>query len=63
MAVRGVVQFPEDRYKGNNDPGAAIPFSVDCPLLGFYHAVGYMREFAFILWFCFPNEVMLEFFM
>jgi hypothetical protein len=46
IAVRGVAHSPEDRYKGHNVPGAAIPFSEDCLLLGFCHAIGSRREFC-----------------
>jgi hypothetical protein len=45
ITVRGVAHSPEDRYKGHNVPGAAIPFYKDCLLLEFCHAVGSRREF------------------
>ena len=44
VTVRGVAHSPEDHYKGHNVPGAAIPFSEDCLLLGFCHAVGSRRQ-------------------
>jgi hypothetical protein len=46
ITVRGVAHYPEDHYKRHNVLGAAIPFSEDCLLLGFCHAVRSRREFC-----------------
>jgi hypothetical protein len=44
IAVRGVAHSLEDCYKGYNVPSAAIPFSENCLLLEFCHAVESIRN-------------------